>query len=117
MFVKGTKVSLVDIWSNDISQVSRGLMDYNFVAQKNNFIDNFIDYASVDDNMMREWVEVWFVRHLFFFFFALQMREVIDRLQPLVSLVKRGCDKIWIKRSTVYPHQVSTLPQVLIKFN
>ena len=23
-----------------ISQVSRGLMDYNFVAQKNNFIDN-----------------------------------------------------------------------------
>ena len=28
------KVSLGDIWSNDISQVSRGLMDYNFVAQK-----------------------------------------------------------------------------------
>ena len=40
MFVRGTKVSLGDIWSNDISQVSRGLMDYNFVAQKNNFIDN-----------------------------------------------------------------------------
>ena len=40
MFVRGTKVCLGDVWSNNISQVSRGLMDYNFVAQKNNFIDN-----------------------------------------------------------------------------
>ena len=32
------------LWSNDISQVSRGLMDYNFVAQKNHFIDNSCIY-------------------------------------------------------------------------
>ena len=94
MFIRGTKVSLGDIWSNDISQVSRGLMDYNFVAQKNNFIDNSffkVNYGKnelkkmVNDEVMRSQLinQMWLIREYNNFH-----KGALNRINKIDSLIR-----------------------------